>query len=116
MDAAAQLLGFDRAVHQGELIVNTSAARRVTRAFALLFAARFPARQMRAVDDFGGDDEWSTLADNSSAFTCLLVPGIRILAQRAYGLAVDIWRRPRVRAAPSPRSWPGPRSAYGPGR
>jgi D-alanyl-D-alanine carboxypeptidase len=82
--------GFDHAVHQGELIVNASAAASLTRAFALLFAARFPVRQMRVVDDFGGDDERSMLADNTSAFNCRLVPGTSVWAQHAYGLAVDI--------------------------
>jgi hypothetical protein len=82
--------GFDHVVHQGELIVNASAAASLTRAFALLFAARFPIRQMRVVDDFGGDDERSMLADNTSAFNCRLVPGTSVWAQHAYGLAVDI--------------------------
>jgi hypothetical protein len=82
--------GFDHAVHQGELIVNASAAASLTQAFALLFAARFPIRQMRVVDDFSGDDERSMLADNTSAFNCRLVPGTSIWAQHAYGLAVDI--------------------------
>jgi len=82
--------GFDHAVHQGELIVNASAAASLTRAFGLLFAARFPIRQMRVVDDFGGDDERSMLADNTSAFNCRLVPGTSTWAQHAYGLAVDI--------------------------
>ncbi len=82
--------GFDRAVHQGELIVNASAAASLTRAFELLFAARFPIRQMRVVDDFGGDDERSMLADNTSAFNCRLVPGTSVWAQHAYGLAVDV--------------------------
>ena len=82
--------GFDHAVHQGELIVNASAAASLTRAFRLLFEARFPIRQMRVVDDFGGDDERSMLADNTSAFNCRLVPGTDIWAQHAYGLAVDI--------------------------
>ena len=45
---------------------------------------------MRLVDDFGGDDERSMLADNTSAFNCRLVPGTSVWAQRAYGLAVDI--------------------------
>jgi hypothetical protein len=67
--------GFDHAVHQGELVV---------------FAARFPIRQMRVVDDFGGDDERSMLAGNTSAFNCRLVPGTDVWAQHAYGLAVDI--------------------------
>ena len=82
--------GFDHAVHQGELIVNASAAASLTGVFALLFAARFPIRQMRVVDDFGGDDERSMLADNTSAFNCRLVPGTTVWAQHAYGLAVDI--------------------------
>jgi hypothetical protein len=82
--------GFDHAAHTGELIVNTSAAAALTRAFAMLFAARFPIRQMRVVDDFGGDDERSMLADNTSAFNCRLVPGTSVWSQHAYGLAVDI--------------------------
>jgi D-alanyl-D-alanine carboxypeptidase len=45
---------------------------------------------MRVVDDFGGDDERSMLADNTSAFNCRLVPGTSVWAQHAYGLAVDI--------------------------
>ena len=82
--------GFDHAVHQGELVVNSSAAASLTQAFRQLFAARFPIRQMRVVDDFGGDDERSMLADNTSAFNCRLVPGTDVWAQHAYGLAVDL--------------------------
>ena len=82
--------GFDHAAHQGKLIVNASAAASLTRAFRLLFEAQFPIRQMRVVDDFGGDDERSMLADNTSAFNCRLVPGTSVWAQHAYGLAVDI--------------------------
>src|SRR5579872_3016889 len=104
--------GFDHAVHQGELIVNTSAAASLTQAFALLFAARFPIRQMRVVDDFGGDDERSMLADNTSAFNCRLVPGTSTWAQHAYGLAVDInpFENPEIRSGkadpPAAIGWP----------
>ena len=82
--------GFDHAVHQGELIASASAAASLTLAFRQLFTARFPIRQMRVIDDFGGDDERSMLADNTSAFNCRLVPGTSAWAQHAYGLAVDI--------------------------
>ena len=82
--------GFDDAVHQGELVANASAAASVTQAFRQLFTARFPIRQMRVVDDFGGDDERSMRANNTSAFNCRLVPGTTTWAQHAYGLAVDI--------------------------
>ena len=82
--------GFDHAVHQGRLIVNQSAARPLTRAFGLLFAARYPIRQMRVVDLFGGSDERSMLADNSSAFNCRRISGTTAWSEHAYGLAVDI--------------------------
>jgi hypothetical protein len=82
--------GFDHAGHRGELVVNESAAAALTRAFRLLFAARYPIRQMRVVDDFGGADERSMLADNTSAFNCRLVSGTTSWSQHAYGLAVDI--------------------------
>jgi hypothetical protein len=79
--------------------VSTSAATSMITAFRLLFEARFPIRQMRVVDDFGGDDERSMLADNTSAFNCRLVPGTNVWAQHAYGLAVDInpFENPEIR-------------------
>jgi poly-gamma-glutamate synthesis protein (capsule biosynthesis protein) len=102
--------GFDHAVHQGELIVNASAATSLTKAFGLLFAARFPIRQMR-VDDFGGNDEHSMLADNTSAFNCRLVRGTSVWTQHAYGLAVDInpFENPEIQGGqvdpPAALSW-----------
>jgi hypothetical protein len=74
---------------------------------------------MREVDDFGGDDERSMLADNTSAFNCRLVPGTSAWAQHAYGLAVDVNRfenpeisggtaDPPAAAAWADRSLPGP--------
>jgi D-alanyl-D-alanine carboxypeptidase len=91
--------GFDHADHQGELIVNASAVTSMITAFRLLLTARFPIRQMRVVDDFGGDDERSMVADNTSAFNCRLVPGTKVWAQHAYGLAVDInpFENPEIR-------------------
>ena len=92
--------GFDHAVHQGELIVNQSAATALTRAFGRLFAAGYPIRQMRPVDAFGGSDERSMLADNTSAFNCRRVRGTAVWSQHAYGLAVDInpFQNPEVLA------------------
>jgi hypothetical protein len=91
--------GLDGAARQGELVVNKSAAPALSRAFGQLFAARFPIRQMRVVDDFGGDDERSMLADNTSAFNCRQVPGSTAWSQHAYGLAVDVnpFENPEVR-------------------
>ena len=79
--------GFDRGVHHGVLVVNESAAASLAHAFRLLFAARFPIRRMQVADDFGGDDERSMLADNTSAFNCRIVPGTAAWSQHSYGLA-----------------------------
>lgn len=82
--------GFDNQAHSGELIVNASAVTALTRVFSMLYAARYPIRQMRVVDDFGGSDERSMTADNTSAFNCRVVPGSTSWSMHAYGLAVDI--------------------------
>jgi len=82
--------GFDHAAHQGQLIVNESAARALIRAFRLLFAVRYPIRQMRVIDVFGGSDERSMRADNTSAFNCRRVRGTSSWSEHAFGLAVDI--------------------------
>jgi D-alanyl-D-alanine carboxypeptidase len=82
--------GLDHVVHQGQLIVNASAAKPLARAFGLLFAAGYPIQQMRVVDAFGGSDERSMLADNTLAFNCRRIPGTTSWSEHAYGLAVDI--------------------------
>jgi hypothetical protein len=111
--------GFDHEVHQGDLVVNASGAAPLSHAFGLLFAARFPIRQMRVVDDFGGDDERSMLADNTSAFNCRQVPGTTVWSQHAYGLAVDVnpFENPEVRNGavdpPAASAW-ADRSRSGP--
>jgi hypothetical protein len=78
-------------------------------AFRQLFADRFPIRQMRVVDDFGGDDERSMLAGNTSAFNCQLVPSTSTWAQHAYGLAVDINPLETRRSATARLTRPPPR-------
>jgi hypothetical protein len=118
--------GPDRGVHRGELVVNESAAASLTHAFRLLFYARFPITRMQVVDDFGGDDERSMLADNTSAFNCRIVPGTNTWSQHAYGLAVDVnpFENPEVSdgnvdppaaAAWADRSRPSPAAITGSG-
>ncbi|MCU1371955.1 MAG: Extensin family protein [Ilumatobacteraceae bacterium] len=82
--------GFDGAVHDGELVVHADAVDALGQAFAALFDQRFPIRSMQLVDDFGGDDDRSMAADNTSAFNCRLVAGADHWSQHAYGRAVDI--------------------------
>jgi hypothetical protein len=81
---------FDGAVHRGEMVVNRSVAGAVVKVFGKLFAARFPLRRMRLVDAYGGDDDRSMAANNTSAFNCRAVTGGTSWSQHSYGWAIDI--------------------------
>jgi hypothetical protein len=91
--------GFDRAPHQGRLIVNESQAANVLSAMRTLYSRRFPIRRMRLVEAYGSNDDRSMAADNSSGFNCRGVPGSSAWSAHAYGLAVDLNPRenPEVR-------------------
>jgi Ca2+-binding RTX toxin-like protein len=83
--------GFDRDVHNGELVVNEDAVADVTKAMRSVFAHRFPIRRMRLVDAYGADDDRSMRADNTSAFNCRFVAGQPgTWSQHAFGRAIDI--------------------------
>ncbi len=102
-------VGFDGKVHLGQLIVNRHAVGPLVAVFRRLFEAHFPIRTMRAVDAYGGDDERSMRADNTSDFNCRLVPGTNVWAQHAYGLAVDLnpFENPEVSggSVDPPQAW-----------
>jgi hypothetical protein len=83
--------GFDGAEHHGELVVHAQQADAVVGVFRTLFENRFPIERMELVDAFGGDDNASMAANNTSGFNCREVadqPGVWSL--HAYGVAVDI--------------------------
>lgn len=74
----------------GELVVHADVADGVVRVFAELFAARYPVASMRLVDDFGGSDDASMAADNTSAFNCRAITGGTGWSEHAYGRAIDV--------------------------
>jgi hypothetical protein len=84
--------GFDGQAHTGALVVNESAVRDAVVVFRRLYGARFPLRRLRPIDAYGGNDERSLAADNTSGFNCRYVVGSgpRRWSQHAYGLAVDV--------------------------
>jgi hypothetical protein len=84
--------GFDGRTHAGALVVDAGVVPDVTRVFARLYAARFPIRRMRPIDAYGGDDERSMAADNTSAFNCRYAvgPGPARWSAHAYGRAIDV--------------------------
>jgi hypothetical protein len=82
--------GFDGSLHRGRLIVHRRQAREVRRVFARLFYVQFPIRRMRLIDAYGGSDDRSMAANNTSAFNCRFVAGTTRWSMHAYGKAIDI--------------------------
>ena len=84
--------GFDGTAHTGSLVVNAAAVGDLVRVFSRLYAGRFPIRRMRPIDAYGGNDERSLAADNTSAFNCRYAvgPGPRRWSAHAYGQAIDV--------------------------
>ncbi len=82
--------GFDGADHQGELVVANSVAADVVDIFTELYDAGYPIASLRLVDDFGGSDDDSMAANNSSAFNCRPVTGGGGFSEHSYGTAIDL--------------------------
>ena len=90
---------FDGKNQIGELVCNKAIADDLLAIFKALYEARYPIRSIRLIDDFGGDDEASMAADNTSCFNYRRKTGMRELSKHARGLAVDInpFENPYVR-------------------
>jgi D-alanyl-D-alanine carboxypeptidase len=82
--------GFDGSPHVGRLVVNRRVTRNVVTVFRHLYTARFPIRRMVPVSAYGGSDDASMAADNTSGFNCRFVSGTRRWSMHAYGLAIDV--------------------------
>ena len=86
-------VGFDGRTHRGAVVVNADVASSVERIFLQLYRDRFPIRRMTPVEAYGGDDNASMAADNTSAFNCRQpgqanAPSTR--SPHANGRAVDL--------------------------
>ncbi|MEZ5137700.1 MAG: M15 family metallopeptidase [Acidimicrobiales bacterium] len=82
--------GFDGAAHRGELVVHESVADDVVWAFGELYAARFPIERVEPIDRYGGDDDASMAANNTSAFNARRVAGTTTWSEHAFGTAIDL--------------------------
>jgi hypothetical protein len=84
--------GFDGVAHTGTLIVAADVVPVVVRAFERLYDARFPIRLMVPIDAYGGSDDASVAADNTSSFNCrdAVTSGPPHWSEHAYGTAIDI--------------------------
>ena len=82
--------GYDGQEHLGEVIVAASRSGAVVAALRDVYEARFPIEAMVPVARYGGDDEASMRANNTSAFNCRFVAGTTTWSEHSYGAAIDI--------------------------
>ena len=84
--------GFDGEVHDGgRLMVHEDVAADVVEAFGEMYAIRFPIRRMELIEEYGGSDDASMAADNTSAFNCRPITGTTDrYSIHSYGKAIDI--------------------------
>jgi len=76
--------------HDGRIVVRDTAADAVVAAFHTMFDAGYPIDRIEPVDAFGGDDDTSMAADNTSGFNCRPVTSGTAWSRHAYGNAVDV--------------------------
>ena len=76
----------------GVLVVHEDVVGPAERVFRRLYELGFPIRSIRPVDEFGGSDDASMAADNTSAFNCrnAVSNGPPSWSQHAYGRAIDV--------------------------
>ncbi len=85
-------VGFDGVSHTGAIIVNKDVTGAVTTVFRRLYAARFPIHRMGPIAKYGGSDDRSMAADNTSGFNCryAVATGPKRWSVHAYGEAIDV--------------------------
>jgi hypothetical protein len=83
--------GFEGGAHVGELVVHADQAEAVLAVMRTLYEAGFPIERMALIDEYGGDDDRSMAANNTSAFNCRSVAGRPgVWSEHSYGRAIDI--------------------------
>ncbi len=75
---------------EGELICNASIAQDLTEIFHELYENGYQIEQIHLVDEYGGDDDASMAADNTSCFNYRNVPNSGSLSNHALGRAIDV--------------------------
>lgn len=85
-----QYVDFDGATQSGELICNKELAQDMVEIFYELFSSGYQIESIKLVDEFGGDDTASMLANNTSCFNYRVVEGTTKLSNHSYGRAIDI--------------------------
>ena len=77
-------------IKTGSLIVATNVAETVRDSFSHAYNWRFIIQRMEPVYHYGGSDDESMAANNTSAFNCRAITGGSSWSQHSYGNAIDI--------------------------
>lgn len=83
-------IGFDAKEKSGRMVVHRDVANEVVAIFEDLHRQKYPINSIRLIEDFGGDDDASMAANNTSAFNCRVVPESSAFSMHSRGLAVDV--------------------------
>lgn len=81
---------FDKNVKSGQLVVHKIAAENAVEIFKELHKIQFPIHTVQLIDQFGGDDELSMEANNSSCFNFRKIANSNQLSMHSHGLAIDV--------------------------
>ena len=82
---------FEGHERSGQMVVNAGVAGDVEAIFRELHAKRFPIERMRPVEEYGGNDDRSMEANNTSAFNCRDVTGqLGKFSNHSWGRAIDL--------------------------
>lgn len=77
-------------IHLGEMICNHKIESDLLQIFRELYNERYPIERMVLMSKYGGDDETSMSANNTSCFNSRKMTGGDKPSSHAYGMAVDI--------------------------
>ena len=83
-------IGTNGNTYVGEMIVNEFISEDVLEIMQELYRAAYPIEKMVLIDEYGGDDEASMVANNTSAFNYRNISGSGKLSKHSYGLAIDV--------------------------
>src|ERR1700733_13206643 len=84
-------LDFDGNRRTGTLIVNKDLADETLHIFSRLLDHRFMIERMTPIENYGGDDDASMAANNTSAFNCRDATGKPgVFSNHSWGRAIDI--------------------------
>ena len=77
-------------IRVGELVCHKSVSEDMRRIFRELYEARYPIEKVALIDDYGGDDDWSSRDNNTSCFNYRTVAGSNKLSLHGLGVAIDV--------------------------